>query len=165
MLLITGQPFHAYDLDKINSEIIIQEIEKDQIFYTINNNEINIKKNTPVITDNSNKILALPGLIGSSYAKVDKNTKNILIECAVFEKNKIKELAKEYNIQTNSGNIFECGVDLNITDIAFNYCLKNLNKNQNIKLNAYSNKQKNILFKPSILKITKKQEKSSFYFR
>ncbi|MCB1712240.1 MAG: hypothetical protein KDH96_07130, partial [Candidatus Riesia sp.] len=157
MLLITGQPFHAYDLDKINSEIIIQEIEKDQIFYTINNNEINIKKNTPVITDNSNKILALPGLIGSSYAKVDKNTKNILIECAVFEKNKIKELAKEYNIQTNSGNIFECGVDLNITDIAFNYCLKILNKNQNIKLNAYSNKQKNILFKPSILKITKKQ--------
>lgn len=157
MLLITGQPFHAYDLDQINSEIIIQEIEKDQNFYTINNNEINIKKNTPVITDSSNKILALPGLIGGSYAKVNKNTKNILIECAVFERNKIKELAKEYNIQTNSGNIFGCGVDLNITDIAFNYCLKILNINQNIKLNTYLNKQKTISFKPSILKITKKQ--------
>ena len=52
------------------------KIKKDQNFYTINNNEINIKKNTPVITDRSNKILALPGLIGGSYAKVNKNTKN-----------------------------------------------------------------------------------------
>ncbi len=142
ILLVTGQPLHAYDLEKINSKINIVKIKKNISFNTLNECKINLKKNTITISDDSNRVLALPGIIGSSYAKVDKDTTNIIIECAIFEKNCIKKIANQYKLKTDSSNIFGNGVNIHNIDIACNYFLKILNKSKNTKIKIYKNQYK-----------------------
>lgn len=154
IFIITGQPVHAYDLDKIDNNIEITKINKNTNIKTINYENIFIKKDSFVIKDNS-KIISIPGIIGSYDSKIDKNTKNILIEVALFDKNKIKELNNIYKIDSLSSKYFENGININYLNKTVNLIkilfkkimnssiykeleiksknINNLNKNINIK--------------------------------
>lgn len=119
IMLLTGQPSHAFAADKIiKNKIIITHLKNqsttftalDQQSYTLNNQDL-------IIADNE-KTLALAGIIGGSDSAVETTTQNIILETAFFEPNNIRKTAKRLGIHTESSYRFERFVSPDKTLIA-----------------------------------------------
>lgn len=112
VLMELGHPLHCFDLNKILGKEILIKCTSNTTFFALNNNEYNLDNNVLVIAD-SQKNLALAGIIGGKNAEVDTNTKNILLESAYFEPQNIRITSKKLNIQTESSYRFERGMNRN----------------------------------------------------
>ncbi len=108
-----GQPLHIYDKDKISSPLFVgcRTGSKSSI-NALNNKQYNLNEKDIVVFD-CNKIHALAGIIGSKESGCDFNTKNIVIEAAVFNTKSIATTGRFHNINTDSRYRFERGVDGN----------------------------------------------------
>ena len=73
-----GQPTHCFDLDKMDSKIIIREAKNGEEITTLDNKECKLKETNLVIADNKN-VLAVAGIKGGKIAEVDNKTKNIIL--------------------------------------------------------------------------------------
>ena len=113
MILSYGQPLHVYDLDKIEGELkITNALSNNTVIKTLDKKNIYINDSKSVIISDNNDNLVLAGIIGSNKARVDKQTKNILVECANFHKEKIRYTSKKYKISTISSFRYERGVNI-----------------------------------------------------
>ncbi|MFA4890694.1 MAG: phenylalanine--tRNA ligase beta subunit-related protein, partial [Candidatus Paceibacterota bacterium] len=90
----TGQPLHAFDLDKVsganlksqisNLKIIIRKAKKGEKITTLDNQEIALDESVLIIADTKGP-LAIAGIKGGKKAKVTSATKNIILEAANFD--------------------------------------------------------------------------------
>ncbi|NPA13019.1 MAG: phenylalanine--tRNA ligase subunit beta [Aquificae bacterium] len=111
ILLEEGQPLHAFDLDKIEGEVVVREAKEGEKVITLDGEERSLKQGDIVIAD-SKKVIAIAGIIGADNTKVDSNTRNILLEGAVFDNIQVRKTAKRLGITTESSYRFERGVDI-----------------------------------------------------
>lgn len=118
--IITGQPFHCYDLICLDKEINIIKTETVLNFNTTNGLEIKLPKDIFVITSKK-EIISVPGIIGSFKSKVSENTKKILLESAFFNHSEIKNIEDKLNISTDASKRFINKIDFNLTLKALNY--------------------------------------------
>ena len=143
-----GQPIHVFDYDKLEGSSINVRCAKngekldclDNINRKLNNNDI-------VIAD-SKKPVAIAGVIGGNNSRVDENTKNILIESAVFNELNIRRTAKKHDASTEASRRFERGVDSsNLVNVLNEFCsiLKDLTpcKISSEHLDLYKNPKQN----------------------
>ncbi len=102
-----GQPIHAFDLDKLESEsLIIRNGKAGEKLTTLDKKEINLDDSILVITDEKSP-LAIAGIKGGTKAEVDSNSKNIVIEVANFNATTTRKTAKKINIQTDAVKRYE----------------------------------------------------------
>ncbi|MBN2831639.1 MAG: phenylalanine--tRNA ligase subunit beta [Candidatus Omnitrophica bacterium] len=117
-LFETGEPLHAFDWDKISPDkIIVRRGKAGEKLTTIDGALRSIDCNTLVIAD-SLKPLALAGIMGGKESEVTYNTKNILLEAAVFNPILIRRTRQAHSIQSESSYRFERGVDLEAVKMA-----------------------------------------------
>lgn len=109
-----GRPMHVYDADKIRGDLVVAELDKSCKFLGLDGKEYDLKEGDLVIRDDE-KVCGLAGIIGGESTKCDENTKNILLEAAVFDSVSIAKTARRLNIETRSKYVFERGVDHNFT--------------------------------------------------
>ncbi|MEK7113428.1 MAG: phenylalanine--tRNA ligase subunit beta [Patescibacteria group bacterium] len=102
----SGQPTHAFDLDKVDGGIIVRQARDGEQMTALDNKEVKLSAKDMVIADNTN-ILAIAGVKGGKSAEVDSNTKNIIIEVANFDPVSVRKTAQSANIQTDSKKRFE----------------------------------------------------------
>lgn len=115
VLMETGHPLHTFDLDKISgAEINVRFAKKDEKFETIDHIERKLSDEILLICD-SDKPIAMGGIMGGSFSEVDDNTKNVLVECAYFNPAVIRKGSKLQQLSTDSSKRFERGVDPNET--------------------------------------------------
>ena len=105
-----NRPLHAYDLDKIDKEIIVRNSSTGESFKALDNKEYKLEEDMCVISDQSG-ILGLGGIIGGTRTGTELNTKNILLESAYFEPRSIRKTSKKLNIDTDAKFRFERGID------------------------------------------------------
>ncbi len=105
-----NRPLHAYDLDKIDKEIIVRNSLTGESFQALDNKEYKLEEDMCVISDRSG-ILGLGGIIGGTRTGTELNTKNILLESAYFEPRSIRKTSKKLNIDTDAKFRFERGID------------------------------------------------------
>ena len=102
-----GQPLHVFDANKVDKEkIIVRRAQEGESFLALNGETYTLCSKDLVIADEK-KILALAGVIGGLDSAVDENTKEILIEVAVFLPELVKNTSKLHGIVTDSSKIFE----------------------------------------------------------
>ncbi|MGC9006007.1 MAG: phenylalanine--tRNA ligase subunit beta [Sulfurihydrogenibium sp.] len=111
ILLQEGQPLHAFDLDKLEGDITVRHAFDGEKIVTLDGQERVLTQEDIVIAD-SKKALAIAGVIGGENSKIDENTKNILLESAVFDPSSVRKTAKRLGILTDSSYRFERGVDV-----------------------------------------------------
>lgn len=99
LTLITANPLHAFDKDKISGQIVLINAEEDAKMIGLDNKEYEIKKGDLIIKDEQ-KIIALAGIIGSKDSSIDVNTTTALIECANFNPLTIAKTARRLKINT-----------------------------------------------------------------
>lgn len=111
VLLELGQPLHAFDYELIaDRQIIVRWAKKGEKIVTLEEKEKILEEDIPVIAD-SEKAIALAGIIGGKDTAVNENTKNILLESAYFDPLVIRRTTKKLGIITESSYRFERGVD------------------------------------------------------
>ena len=107
-----NRPLHAYDADKIDTEIVVRNSKKGESFEALDNKKYVLEENMCVITDKSG-ILGLGGIIGGTRSATELGTKNILLESAYFHPKSIRKTSRLLSIDTDAKHRFERGIDPN----------------------------------------------------
>ncbi len=111
-LFETGEPMHAFDLDRMEGkEIIIRRAKRGEKIFLIDGAERILDDSTLIIAD-STKPIAIAGIMGGANTEVTISTKNILLEAAFFDPVSIRRTSRKFGIMTESSYRFERKVDL-----------------------------------------------------
>ncbi len=129
VMLEYGQPLHFFDLDKVGGKVIIRQATNGEKITTLDNIERTLKETDIVICDEYHPI-ALAGVMGGLDTEVTENTKNILIESAIFNPYNIRYTSKEI-LRSESSMRFEKGIDPNRTKEALDRAAYLLDKYAN----------------------------------
>jgi phenylalanyl-tRNA synthetase beta chain len=113
VMLELGQPMHAFDLEKLEQKIEVRLARGTESLTLLDGKNIKLGVEDLVIADQS-KVLALAGVMGGNSAEVNQSTKDIFLESAFFNPEKIFISAKKYGISTESSYRFERGVDFKL---------------------------------------------------
>lgn len=112
-----GQPTHVFDLDKVDSGLVVRQAENDENIITLDNKNLKLESSNLVIADFSN-ILAIAGIKGGKIAEVDENTKNIILEVANFDPTSVRKTAQSLNIFTDARKRFENDLSIELGSFA-----------------------------------------------
>ncbi|MFA7560749.1 MAG: phenylalanine--tRNA ligase subunit beta [Candidatus Izemoplasmatales bacterium] len=120
VMLEYGQPLHAFDYNKIESDrIIVREALEGETLVTLDGIKRELSSQDIVITDGT-KPIALAGVMGGEETEVCNSTRTILLESAVFNPVKVRRTANRLNLKSESSTRFEKGVDFTKTLEALN---------------------------------------------
>lgn len=146
VMLELGQPLHAFDYDKVDEKIIVRQAKDDERVTTLDGANYNLNSDDLVISD-SNKAIALAGIMGGQNSMIDSKTHNIAIESANFVRGCIRNTSRKIKLRTDASNIYEKGIACDLTIHALNRVCDLLNKTNSAKVNydaidIYQNYQK-----------------------
>jgi phenylalanyl-tRNA synthetase beta chain len=111
VLMESGQPLHAFDLDKIaGGQVVVRQAGKDEPFTAIDHHEYSLQPGICVIAD-TEKVIALGGVMGGADSEVSSSTTCLLIESARFDPLATRNTARALNLHSPSSHRFERGVD------------------------------------------------------
>ena len=116
VMLETGQPLHFYDADKLNKKLEVRMANEGEKLTTLDGIERTLSSENIVISDGE-KAIGLAGVMGGLDTEVTENTKNIIIESAIFNPVIIRKTSKEI-LRSEASNRFEKGLDPNRTYMA-----------------------------------------------
>ncbi len=112
ILMESGQPLHAFDLDKINGKTIIVKTAKEgEKFTTLDGKERTLNSEVLMICD-AERSIAIGGVMGGQNSEISNETTNILIESAFFNPSSVRRTSKKLALQSDSSYRFERGVDI-----------------------------------------------------
>lgn len=126
VMLETGQPLHYYDSDRLGNTIGVRMANNGEKLVTLDNNERTLTDSDIVIYNNESSI-GLAGIMGGLSTEVEEDTKNIVIEAAVFNPVLIRKTSKKV-LRSEASNRFEKGLDPNRTYMAMERSLHLLEK-------------------------------------
>jgi phenylalanyl-tRNA synthetase beta chain len=111
VMLETGQPLHAFDLNRLPARRIVvrtaQEIKK---FTTLDGAERELAPEDLLICAGDMPV-ALAGVMGGADSEVKAETRSILLESANFDPTTIRRTAKRLGLHSEASHRFERGVD------------------------------------------------------
>ena len=110
VLFETGQPMHAFDLDKISGDISVRRAVKGERIITIDNVPRTCEDSTLVIADDKGPI-AIAGVMGGIDTEVNSMTKNIILESAFFNPISIRRTSRTLGHSSESSYRFERRID------------------------------------------------------
>lgn len=116
VMLETGQPLHFYDADTLKGCLEVRMAEEGEKLTTLDNIERTLKEEDIVIS-NGEKAIGLAGVMGGLETEITDNTKNIIIEAAIFDNVKVRRTSNSI-LRSEASNRFEKGLDSNRTYMA-----------------------------------------------
>jgi len=115
ILLKYGQPMHAFDLDKLSGkEMHIKKAAHPQPFDTLIGTTVELPAGALLICD-SEKPVAIAGIMGGANSSVSESTRTILLEVAWFDPISVRVTSKKIGLRTDGSLRFEKGVDASAT--------------------------------------------------
>ena len=116
VMLETGQPLHFYDADTLKGCLEVRMAEEGEKLTTLDNIERTLKQEDIVISDGE-RAIGLAGVMGGLETEITDNTKNIIIEAAIFDNVKVRRTSNSI-LRSEASNRFEKGLDSNRTYMA-----------------------------------------------
>lgn len=126
VMLELGQPLHFYDADKIKNVLEVRMADNNEKIITLDNVERILSEDDIVISDGS-KAIGIAGVMGGIDTEVTENTKNIIVEAAIFDNVKVRKTSNKI-LRSEASNRFEKGLDPNRTYMAINRACSLLEK-------------------------------------
>ena len=111
VLLYFGQPMHAFDLDKLEEpHIVARDAREGEKLVTLDGEERELTAEDIVITV-ADKPVSLGGIMGGASTEIDNNSKNVVLEAAVFDGKSVRKTSSRLNLRSESSSRFEKGVN------------------------------------------------------
>lgn len=122
VMMETGNPLHAFDLDKLaGGKIIVKNAENGYKFKSLDEKERILDSEMLTICD-SEKPVAIAGVMGGFNSEIDDSTRNILIESAYFNPSSVRKTSRKLSLQSDSSYRYERGVDIDNLEYAALRC-------------------------------------------
>ncbi|MDR1969830.1 MAG: phenylalanine--tRNA ligase subunit beta [Candidatus Nomurabacteria bacterium] len=122
LMLLSGQPLHAFDYDKLlaagggeEAHIIVRTAKKGEKLELLDGKTIEMDSSDIVVTSN-NIPIALAGAMGGESTKVDEKTRRIGIESATFSMYNLRATQFRHGIFSEAITRFTKGQPLGLTD-------------------------------------------------
>lgn len=119
IMLEYGQPLHFFDKDKVGNQILVRMANENENTITLDGKERRLTTEDIVIT-NGNDVIAIAGVMGCANSEVDQNTKNILIESAIFNPYNVRYTSIRLDLRSEASVRFEKGLNFEYTEEALN---------------------------------------------
>jgi phenylalanyl-tRNA synthetase beta chain len=112
VMLETGHPLHAFDLDKVTGDIHVRRAVRAERMTTLDGVDRPLQESDIVIADDKGAV-ALAGVMGGAGSEVSAETKAVLLEAATFDPRAVRRTAKRLGLHSEASHRFERGVDSN----------------------------------------------------
>ncbi len=121
VLLLFGQPMHAFDLDKFEGQkIVARQAREGEKLVTLDAVERELTEEDIVITV-ADKPVALGGVMGGQDTEIDSSSKNVVLEAAVFDGKSIRKTSGRLNLRSESSARFEKGINYDTVSEALDF--------------------------------------------
>jgi phenylalanyl-tRNA synthetase beta chain len=106
-----GQPLHAFDLTKLKDQkIIVRRARAEEKLQTLDGVGRILDNEMLVIAD-SERPVALAGIMGGLDSEISTSTVDVLIESAYFHPDSVRRTARRLGMDTEASKRFERGAD------------------------------------------------------
>ncbi len=117
VMLLTGEPVNMYDLDALKGKELLVSDDYEGEFIAMDERSFHLQKGDLVVSSKG-KPMCLAGIMTSKEAAVSEKSKNILIECALFNGASIRHTSNRLGLVSDSSSRFVKGVSSEIQKIA-----------------------------------------------
>ena len=117
VMLLTGQPLHAFDRDKVKETLMVRRARSGESLVTLDGVTRSLDVGDVVVADAAAP-LALAGTMGGASSEVDQATTAVLLEAAHFDAVAIARQSRRHKLSTEASRRFERGVDSALQEAA-----------------------------------------------
>ena len=113
VMLEYGHPLHAFDAEYLTGlSIVVRTASAGETINTLDEVQRKLTPEDLLICD-SNKPVAIAGVMGGENSEVSDKTTSLVLECAYFDPITIRKTSKRLKLSTESSYRFERGLDPN----------------------------------------------------
>ncbi|MEQ9336946.1 MAG: phenylalanine--tRNA ligase subunit beta, partial [Miltoncostaeaceae bacterium] len=110
VMLLAGQPLHAFDLDRLaGPRIVVRRAGEGETITTLDGNERVLDPSMLAICD-AERPAVIAGVFGAEFAEVGEGTTRVLLEAASFDGPGILQTSLDLGLRTESSARFEKGL-------------------------------------------------------
>lgn len=109
IMLLTGQPTHAYDYDKLRSKTLGVRMAKPGEKAELLNGKIYELSEDDIVIVDGEGIVGLGGVMGGGNSEVSDTTKNVVLEVATFDMYTVRKTSMRYGLFTDAVTRFNKG--------------------------------------------------------
>ncbi len=118
VMMLLGQPLHAFDLDRLSGSIEVRRARAGERLTTLDGVERTLSPQDLLITDGGEVPLAIAGVMGGEPSEVTATTRNVLIEAAHFDPVTVARSSRRHRLITEASKRYERGVDPALAGVA-----------------------------------------------
>lgn len=133
VMLETGQPLHFYDADRLGKTLGVRMAHDNEELTTLDGVKRSLTSSDIVIINDEDTPIGLAGVMGGLSTEVEEDTKNIIIESAIFNPTLIRKTSKKI-LRSEASNRFEKGLDPKRTYMAIERSMHLLEKYADAKI-------------------------------
>lgn len=112
-----GQPMHAFDHSYIKGKIIVRTAEDNEKIKALDDKEYKLSSENLIIAD-TEKPVAVAGVIGGEHSGVNEKTTKIILESANFHPISVRRTSSKLGVRTDSVQRFEKSLDPHMAEFA-----------------------------------------------
>ena len=117
VMLEYGQPLHFFDKDALGDKVVVRDALKGEKIVTLDSVERTLSSDDIIITD-GDKAVCVAGVMGGLDTEVTSETKNILIESAIFDSVSIRYTASRLDLKSEASIRYGKGLSFEYTNMA-----------------------------------------------
>jgi phenylalanyl-tRNA synthetase beta chain len=143
LMLLTGQPLHCFDYDKLLKvggradgypvKIVVREAKEGEKIKLLDGSNLELSPADIVICSNE-KPVALAGVMGGESTAIDENTKRIVVEAATFNLYRLRDTSMRHGIFSEAVTRFTKGQPAALTDKVLKETVKIFTEKYGFKL-------------------------------
>jgi phenylalanyl-tRNA synthetase beta chain len=113
-MLLSGQPLHAYDYDRVKAlsggepTLVVRNPKPGEKIQLLNGKEIEPRPEAIMIATDK-QLIGVGGVMGGTETEVDANTTNIILEAATFDMYSVRRTSMTHGLFTDASTRFTKG--------------------------------------------------------
>ena len=119
VMILTGYPSHLLDMDKMQSGLIWDMNNEFEKIVTLDGTEVPLSKKNEILLRDTENILGLAGMVGGRQAAMELNSKNVLVEMAIYDHATVRDNVRSLKVFTEAGSRLGKDLDINAMGEAF----------------------------------------------
>ncbi len=105
-----GRPLHVFDADRIRGDLVLRYARRGERLVALDGREYELDDGDIVICDDTGPI-SLAGIMGGESTGVTGETRNVLLEVAIFDPVRIARTGRRLGLESDARTRFERGLD------------------------------------------------------